>query len=141
MKVYLNGNLYEGTANEIADFLKLTNREQGELDIIANAITKVSMNGKVINEHIHKINDKETIESTENLDKNIFVSAALCECLKSANKDIRSCEYVKSKDYKLRRDCELVTITMKNGSTYIVDVTADSLMAIAADVFKFMMDK
>ena len=141
MKAYLKGNLYEGTADEIAEFFNLTNREQGVLDNISHTITTTLIDGKVINEKIHRINDEENIESTENLDKNIFVSTALCECLKSANKDIRSCEYVKSKDYKLRRDCELVTVTMKNGATYIVDVTADSLMAIAVDVCKFMMYK
>ena len=141
MKAYLKGNLYEGTADEISEFLKLTRQEQSPCEIIADTITTILTDGKVINEKIHRINDEENIENTENLDKKTFVSTVLCDCLKSANKDVKSCEYVKSKDYKLRRDCELVTVTMKNGATYIVDVTADSLMTMAADVFKFMMYK
>lgn len=142
MKAYLKGNLYEGTADEIAEFLKLTRQEQSPCEIIADTITTMLIDGKIITEQIHKINDKENIESTENLSneriyrtKKIFVDTDLCDCLKSANKDVRECEYVRADND------ELVTITMKNGVTYIVNVTADSLMVMAADVLKFMMYK
>ena len=135
MKAYLKGNLYEGTADEIAEFLKLTRQEQSPCEIIADTITTILTDGKVINEKIHRINDEENIENTENLDKKTFVSTVLCDCLKSANKDVRECEYVRADND------ELVTITMKNGVTYIVNVTADSLMVMAADVLKFMMYK
>ena len=52
-----------------------------------------------------------------------------------ANKNIKDCKYEKTDEL------ETVTITMKNDNNYMIDVTADNLMTILADVSRFMMYK
>ena len=144
MKVYLNGNLYEGTADEIAEFFNLTNREQGERDIITESITTILIDGKVVNEQIHKINDEEKdtflniyklSDTLKNPTKAFFTATGLKNCLTLANSNIRNCQYIK------RDNCEIVQVIMKNDYVYEIDVSGDNLMVMAADVLKFMMYK
>lgn len=68
-------------------------------------------------------------------DKEHFVIYYLSDLLRWANADIMRVNYHASENG------ETVVVTMKNGAVYDIDVTADSIMALAKDVISFMSEK
>ena len=134
MKAYINGNMYEGTADEIVEFLNATKREHGRINQSTNS------DCKIVNELVN--NDEDIFLNIDKLSqifklskKQIYVNTALKMCLMLANKNIKDCKYEKTDEL------ETVVITMKNDYNYTIDVTADNLMTILTDVSRFMMYK
>ena len=111
---FFKGKMYEGTVNELTEFLK---EEQGD-DIEIRTVFV----------------EEEPITNAEKIttNKEVFVNRMLSAALRAANPDVKNCTYKKI-------DCtEIVEIKMKNGCNYSIDVTADSNMTIMADVAKYM---
>lgn len=68
--------------------------------------------------------------------KQDFVKEYLEPLLEAAMLNVESCNYWMNRDRE-----EYVTITTKTGQVYHISVTADSPIAIAADVINFMKYK
>lgn len=69
------------------------------------------------------------------MDKKAFVENKLNNVMIAANSDISWLEYI------VNDMGEFVIVTMNNNCHYKIDVTADSLIALIADVVKFMKCK
>ena len=67
-----------------------------------------------------------------NMDKKVFVEKELNSIITIANPDIAWLEYI------VNDMGEFVIVTMNNNYHYKIDVTADSLIALIADVVNFM---
>ena len=80
-----------------------------------------------------KINDANYIE------KSIFV-AKLSETLNLAKPHL-TCEFKLGEEIEKTQGDEYVVVTARNGYQYCVNVTADSLAAIANQVFTAMIGK
>lgn len=69
------------------------------------------------------------------MDKKVFVEKELNSIMTIANPDIAWLEYI------INDIGEFVIVTMSNNYHYKIDVTADSLIALIADVVNFMVWK
>jgi len=69
-------------------------------------------------------------------DKANFVCNTLQPLLQDALTNVAGCRYEMTAEHD-----EYVHVTMENGCFYRIDVTADSLIALAADVIHFMKCK
>lgn len=69
------------------------------------------------------------------MNKALFVEKELYFLLHAANDDVDDTTYCEDNGE------EWVLVTMKNGHVYDIDITGDSLMAIANDVCRFMAYK
>lgn len=69
-------------------------------------------------------------------DKADFVRDALQPLLQDSLTNVAECRYEMTAEHN-----EYVHVTMENGCVYRIDVTADSLIALAADVINFMKCK
>ena len=80
-----------------------------------------------------KINDKYYVEKKE------FV-AKLSECLNMAKPHL-TCEFKLGEEIGKVPSDEYVVVTCANGYQYCVNVTADSLVCMAEEVFRAMVAK
>lgn len=81
------------------------------------------------------VDDGENFLSQKNVIKTRFVEKELFFLLRAANSKIADTAYC-------TKGCEeWVLVTMENGSKYHIDITADSLLAAATDVCRFMMNR
>lgn len=69
------------------------------------------------------------------MNKALFVEKELYFLLHAANDNVDDTTYCEDNGE------EWVLVTMKNGHVYDIDITGDSLMAIANDVCRFMAQK
>lgn len=69
------------------------------------------------------------------MNKALFVEKELYFLLHTANDDVDDTTYCKDNGE------EWVLVTMKNGHVYDIDITGDSLLAVAQDVINFMIYK
>lgn len=81
------------------------------------------------------IDDGENFLSQEEFQKARFVEKELFFLLRAANSKISDTTYCKENGN------ETVIVTMENGCKYKIDITCDSLLAIANDVCRFMAHK
>lgn len=81
------------------------------------------------------IDDGENFLSQEEFRKTRFVEKDLFFLLRAANSKISDTTYCKENGN------ETVIVTMENGCKYKIDVTGDSLLAVAQDVINFMIYK
>lgn len=81
------------------------------------------------------VDDGENFLSQKNVIKTRFVEKELFFLLRAANSKIADTAYC-------TKGCEeWVLVTMENGSKYHIDITADSLLAAATGVCRFMMNR
>lgn len=102
-------------------------------------IIKVILNSKEVNSSAvaeEVISDSVAEKSLDEIEKQRFISTHLYEMLHSANSNIIKCQYKRQSN-----NDEYAEITMKNGCQYSINVTGDSIIAIAADVCKYMLYK
>ena len=85
----------------------------------------------------HKITKEKCSSGVpEKNKKQEFIINSLAPMLFKANPDIGALKY-----HKTASGNEDVEVTMRNGATYHISVTADNLIATAADVINFMKSK
>ena len=144
MEIILNGNLISGDSDGLARYLD----ERMERNCYGDSIIATSDDIKELNKKLkHKIGGSKAFncphvfcpegvaQHIEKMKKARFVENHLLQTLHSANDKITGCKFVDENDN------EFVVVTMINGCQYKIDVSADSLMAIAADVCKYMTYK
>ena len=102
-------------------------------EAIENAMRETLLKSGITKEII--VDDGENFLSPEKDIKTRFVEKELFFLLQTANSKIADTAYC-TKDGE-----EWVLVTMENGSEYHIDITADSLLAAATDVCRFMMNR
>jgi len=70
------------------------------------------------------------------MNKKNFVEFELSKMLRACNTDVRCCTYDKDLNGE-----EIVTVHMTNSAKYCINVTADSLICVVADVVNVMKGK
>lgn len=107
----------------------------GDIDLVFDFVKTA-----VLSETVTRKEDADPVREAQGdlkieTEKRRFVEEQLSRLLRVANPDVATvCYAYVSGD-------EFVDVHMKNGVTYQIDVTADSFIAIACDVIRFMQSK
>lgn len=106
---------------------------ESQKKIIETAMREALLKSGIPKEGI--VDDVEDFRSQEKVLKTRFVEKELFFLLRAANSKISDTTYCKENGN------ETVIVTMENGCKYNIDITCDSLLAIANDVCWFMAHK
>ena len=144
MEIILNGNLISGDSDGLARYLDERMGRNCYGDTIIVKSDDIAELNKKLKHKIgiskafncpHVFCSEAAAQQIEKMKKARFVENHLLQTLHSANDKITGCKFVDE------NDDEFVVVTMVNGCHYKIDVSANSLMAIAADVCKYMTYK